>query len=151
MQPRGADGAHLLDAHGFRNAVTSRLVGETAAFFTLVLLRPERPAQIAKLASLVLGALRVEGGDLAGKLDGAVAVYLHAARRKDVAPFVERIREQWLALDGGEFPTDVAPYPVKKERVIDLLSRAPADTSAVAAHTVPRRAGGSLGDDARTA
>jgi KaiC/GvpD/RAD55 family RecA-like ATPase/DNA-binding response OmpR family regulator len=151
MQPRGADGAQLLDAHDFRDAVNSRLAGETAAFFTLVLLRPERAAQMGKLASLVLGALRVEGGDLAGKLDGAVAVYLHAARRKDVAPFVERIREQWLALDEGEFTTDVAPYPVKKERVIDLLSSTPGEGSAAVPHVVPRRSGGSLGDDARTA
>jgi KaiC/GvpD/RAD55 family RecA-like ATPase/DNA-binding NarL/FixJ family response regulator len=121
MQPRDGAGAQLLAADDFREAVNGRLAGESAAFFTLVLLRPEDPAQLARLAPLVLRALRVDGGDLAGQLDGAIAVYLHAARRKDIAPFVERIREKWDAAGEGEITTDVAPYPVKKERVIDLL------------------------------
>jgi KaiC/GvpD/RAD55 family RecA-like ATPase len=122
MQPRGSDGPLLLEGHEFRDAVNSRLAGAPVAFFTLVLLRPERPAQIGPLASLVLRALRVDGGDLAGTLGDAVAVYLHAARRKDISPFVERIREKWHALGEGELTSDVAPYPVKKERVIDLLT-----------------------------
>lgn len=127
MQPRGSEGPLLLDAADFRDAVNSRLAGTPVAFFTLVLLRPEQPAQIDQLASLVLGALRVEGEDLAGTIDGAVAVYLHAARRKDISPFVERIREKWHALGEGELTSDVAPYPVKKERVIDLLTGGSAD------------------------
>ena len=122
-QPRDGNGPRLLADDQFREAVNARLAGESVAFFTLVLLRPEEPAQRSRLASLVLQALRADGGDLAGELDGAVAVYLHAARRKDIAPFVERIREKWLSAGEGEITTDVAPYPVKKERVIDLLRR----------------------------
>lgn len=121
MQPRDGDGPQLLADDRFREAVNARLAGESVAFFTLVLLRPEDPSRLSRLASLVLRALRVDGGDLAGQLDGSVAVYLHAARRKDIGPFVERIREKWRAAGEGEITTDVAPYPVKKERVIDLL------------------------------
>jgi len=120
-QPRDGTGPQLLGSDEFREAVNHRLAGESVAFFTLVLLRPEDPAQLPRLASLVLRALRVDGGDLAGQLDGSLAVYLHAARRKDIGPFVERIRERWRASGEGEITTDVAPYPVKKERVIDLL------------------------------
>jgi KaiC/GvpD/RAD55 family RecA-like ATPase/DNA-binding response OmpR family regulator len=127
LQPRGQHGPQLLDAADFRAAVDARLRDETAAFFTLVLLRPDAPAQSARLAAVVLDALRVDGGDLAGTLDGAVAVYLHAARRKDVAPFVQRIRERWHQLAEGDIVADVASYPVKKERVIGLLTGAPAD------------------------
>jgi len=127
MQPRGTDGPQLLAAREFRDAVNSRLANTPVAFFTLVLLRPETAARLPALASVVLGALRVDGGDLAGALDGNVAVYLHAARRKDIAPFVERIRHKWHALGEGELSIDVAPYPVKKERVIDLLAATGAD------------------------
>jgi len=124
LQPRDGTGPQLLPSDEFREAVSGRLAGEPVAFFTLVLLRPEDPAQLPRLASFVLRALRVDGGDLAGQFDGAVAVYLHAARRKDIGPFVERVREKWLAAGEGEITTDVAPYPVKKERVIDLLGAA---------------------------
>lgn len=127
MQPRGQDGPQLLDAANFRAAVEARLRDETAAFFTLVLLRPEMAAQADRLASVVLDALRVDGGDLAGALEGAVGVYLHAARRKDVAPFVERIRARWREVGEGDIIADVASYPVKRERVIGLLAGAPAD------------------------
>ena len=127
MQPRGQHGPQLLEAPDFRAAVDARLRDEAAAFFTLVLLRPEAPSQLNRLASAVLEALRVDGGDLAGTLDDSIAVYLHAARRKDVAPFVERIRERWHQLGEGEIAADVASYPVKKERVIGLLAGAPAD------------------------
>jgi hypothetical protein len=85
-----------------------------------------------RLASVVLEVLRVDGGDLAGTLDGTVAVYLHAARRKDVSPFVERVRERWHQLGEGEIVADIASYPVKKERVIGLLAGAPADTPSAA-------------------
>lgn len=127
LQPRGQHGPQLLDAADFRAAVNARLRDETAAFFTLVLLRPDMPSQSERLASVVLDALRVDGGDLAGTLDGAVAVYLQAARRKDVAPFVDRVRERWHQVAGGDVVADVASYPVKKERVIGLLSGASAD------------------------
>ena len=127
MQPHDQDGPQLLDAADFRAAVDARLRDETAAFFTLVLLRPDAPSRSERLASVVLDALRVDGGDLAGALEGQVAVYLHAARRKDVAPFVERIRDRWHQLGEGEIAVDVASYPVKKERVIGLLAGAPAD------------------------
>ena len=140
MQPRGTDGPQLLDAADFRAAVESRLRDETAAFFTLVLLRPDAASRLQRLASVVLDALRVDGGDLAGALDGAIAVYLHAARRKDVAPFVERIRARWHQLGEGELVADVASYPVKKERVIGLLTGTPVDgsTSTGAAGTPSR-------------
>jgi KaiC/GvpD/RAD55 family RecA-like ATPase len=132
MQPRGKDGPQLLEAPDFRAAVNARLGDETAAFFTLVLLRPDAPSRLNRLASVVLEVLRVDGGDLAGTLDGTVAVYLHAARRKDVSPFVERVRERWHQLGEGEIVADIASYPVKKERVIGLLAGAPADTPSAA-------------------
>lgn len=127
MQPRSGEGPQLLEAGDFRQSIGSRLADDGAAFFTIVLLRPESSAQTGRLASLVLGALRVDGGDLVGTLDGAVAVYLHAARRKDVVPFVERIRSKWHAGGEGEVSIEVASYPLKKERVVDLLAGTPAD------------------------
>jgi KaiC/GvpD/RAD55 family RecA-like ATPase/CheY-like chemotaxis protein len=139
MQPRAADGPLLLGAGDFRDTISSRLAGESAAFFTLVLLRPEQPAQTPRLASLVLGALRVDGGDLVGTLDGAVAVYLHAARRKDVAPFIDRIRARWRESGDGEITVEVASYPLKKERVVDLLAGKPADLGVQAAAPLARQ------------
>jgi DNA-binding NarL/FixJ family response regulator len=122
MQPRSGDGPQLLDATDFRSSIQSRLAGDGSAFFTLVLLRPERSTQVGRLASLVLSGLRVDGGDLVGTLDDAVAVYLHAARRKDVPPFVERVREKWQARGEGEISIEIASHPLKRERVVDLLA-----------------------------
>lgn len=139
VQPRAGDGPQLLGAGDFRDTISSRLGSESLAFFTLVLLRPDQPAQTPRLASLVLGALRVDGGDLVGTLDGAVAVYLHAARRKDVTPFVDRIRAKWRESGDGEITVDVASYPLKKERVVDLLTGRPADAAVEAANRSPRR------------
>lgn len=127
VQPRDGTGPQLLDPDEFHQSVGSRIGGEDSALFTLALLRPERPAEAKELASLVLGMLRLDGGDLAAVADGAVAVYLHAARRKDVAPFVDRVRTRWRMLGRGEITADVAAYPLKKERVLDLLSGFRAD------------------------
>lgn len=122
-QPR-MDGVRfdLLDGHAFRNAVHSRMASRPPAFFTVVTLRPEDPATGLRLAEFALSALRLKGGDLAGFFDGMVAILLHAARRRDVTPFLERVREEWLRADGGEIAVAMAAHPSEEESVADLFS-----------------------------
>ena len=143
-QPRGnGKGYDLFDAHAFRNAVNAHLAGDRAPFFTLVVLKPTAPGATLRLGEVLLRALRVESGDLAGYLEGAVAVYLHAARRRDAGPFVERVKEEWRRTGLGDLAVEVATHPVEEHRVIDLLS---ADWADVAVGMLaPDENGGSLG------
>jgi DNA-binding response OmpR family regulator len=138
MQPRSGEGPQLLDAADFRGSIQARLADDGVAFFTLVLLRPEKPSQVARLAEDVLGALRVDGGDLVATMDDAVAVYLHAARRKDVPPFLDRIRQRWQTRGEGDITIEVASHPLKTERVVDLLAAPMGD---LPNEPAPRRVG----------
>jgi hypothetical protein len=66
------------------------------------------------LAVLVVAGMRVAGGDLAALLDDSVAVYLHGAGRRDVPPFVDRLRQRRppgapaLRVTSAYFPNDGA-------------------------------------------
>ncbi len=142
-----ADGKtfELLDAHGFRNAVSAHMAGDHVPFFTVVTLRPRGGGGELQLGDVVLDALRIESGDLAGYLERGIAVYLHSARRKDVHPFVERVREEWRRAGHGELDVAVAAYPAEEDQVIDLLSAEPRD---VALRLVPNAAGTALRADA---
>lgn len=126
VQP-SADGEHheLLDAHAFRNAVSAHMAGDPLPFFTLVSLRPGGTGTALQLGELVLRKLRLESGDLAGYIDAGVAVYLHSARRKDVHPFAERVREEWRRAGHGELEVLVASYPAEEDQVIALLTTEP--------------------------
>jgi KaiC/GvpD/RAD55 family RecA-like ATPase/DNA-binding NarL/FixJ family response regulator len=122
-QPQADGRVSAFDMHDFRNAITQHLAQDRAPFFTLVRLRLPHGDKSApqELAAAVMRALRLEGGDLAGVLDDGVAIYLHSARRKDVAPFVERVREEWLRSGGGELEVDLAAYPAEEDRIQSLL------------------------------
>lgn len=63
------------------------------------------------LAQAALRAVRLGGGDLVAVTDGAVAVYLHEARRRDTNAFVERLRADWARLDRGPLRVTVRAHP----------------------------------------
>jgi KaiC/GvpD/RAD55 family RecA-like ATPase len=113
----------VLDERGFRSALHARLNTSGAPFFTLVRLRPAetRPGAVDTLADAARAHLRVESGDLAGRLDGEVAVFLHSARRKDVAPVVSRIRDAWRAAGGGELDVDTLAFPAEQDALRRML------------------------------
>ena len=119
-----ADGLiEALSGDEFRRAVNAHLSGDRAPFFTLVTITPQEGGAPKALATEVLRAIRTESGDLAG-IDGrSVAVYLHSARRKDVAPFMERVRERWRRAGNGELQIDVAAYPMDERSVARLLEQ----------------------------
>jgi hypothetical protein len=70
--------------------------------------------------------MRVEGGDLAGLLGDRVAVYLHSARRKDIAPFVDRLREAWNRAGHGDLEVESLSHPADESRLDSLLQQATA-------------------------
>jgi hypothetical protein len=121
-QPRTAiAGYEILDAHDFRNAVHVHIAGDRPPRFTIVVLRPDQPCTLW-LASLLFDTLRIQSGDLVGQLEGAVGLYLHGARRADVAPLIDVVQNEWRARGGGELAVDVADHPTDEYRVIDLLA-----------------------------
>ena len=112
------------DAAEFREAVDAHLRHDAAPFFTMVSVRPRRAADAGALRTLcgaVLRTLRVDGGDLAGTTNDGVVAYLHCARRKDVAPFIERVRAEWRRAGHGELDVTTATYPAEEAQVRSLL------------------------------
>jgi KaiC/GvpD/RAD55 family RecA-like ATPase/CheY-like chemotaxis protein len=123
LRAEGEDAGSILDERSFRGAVNARLASTVAPFFTMVRLKPmdARPESVGTLAEAARAHLRVESGDLAGRLDGSVAVFLQSARRKDVAPFVSRMRDAWRAAGGGDLDVEMLAFPAEQEAVRRML------------------------------
>lgn len=84
----------LLDAALFSSALRQRTAHDDAVPFAVIRLTIQNgdARALQALAPLVLGGMRAAAGDLAAMLDDCIAVYLHGAGRRDVAPFVDRLR-----------------------------------------------------------
>lgn len=118
-----ANRSGVLDEAEFRTAVQAQLTADALAFFTLVRLAPvATDAGLPEtLAALARQQIRGEGGDFVGRIDGAVTVYLYSARRKDVDPFVHRMREAWRAAGRGELDVATAAYPSEEAEMQTML------------------------------
>lgn len=125
--PEGVEPGTVLDEHTFRNVVQARLATTALPFFTLVRLTPATsdPAALTTLAEAARASVRMECGDIAGRLDGSVAVYLHSARRKDVPLFVTRIKDVWRAAGGGELSVATAAFPTEESAIGAVLGGRP--------------------------
>lgn len=124
-QPRAGthgEGYELLDAHAFRNAVCAYLAEGRDQEFTLVVLKPDSPARTVRLAEVVLNTVRASSGDLAGKLEGALAVFLRMSQPGEVIPFVERVSMAWRRIGGEALTIEIAGHPAEEYKVADLLS-----------------------------
>ena len=91
----GADSV-LLDRDRFARALAVHTAHDDATPFASVRLTTESgaPDDLRLLGEIAVRSMRAATGDLAALLDDAVAVYLHGARRRDVAPFVDRLKAQ---------------------------------------------------------
>lgn len=123
-----ADG--VLDEPAFRGAVDAQIASDGLAFFTVLRLTlPDARgrgdagdrARLERLAKLAHGRMRADGGDLVAQCADAVTVYLHSARRKDVGPFVERVKEAWRAAGEGEIDVATASYPANESDLPAVL------------------------------
>lgn len=117
----GADGA-LLDPERLARAIALHTAHDDATPFAIVRLgAPAASAeQLNALGEVALRSMRTGTGDLAALLDDGIAVYLHAARRRDVAPFVDRVRAQWPSSHGA-IRVDVACFPAELARLRQLV------------------------------
>lgn len=123
-----ADG--VLDEPAFRDAVHAQLSSDGLSYFTVLRLTPLDSrgradagdcARLERLAKIAHGRMRIDGGDLVAQCGDAVTVYLHSARRKDVGPFVERVKEAWRAAGEGEIDVATAAYPANEAELHALL------------------------------
>lgn len=123
VQPQAEKGFAPLDGGAFRDAVKAHVTGDRVPFFTIV--RARVPNEDARaLSEVAIRTMRVDGGDLAGVDGPELTVYLHSARRKDVSPFVERLREEWRRIGHGEIEVDTLSYPADEQRVQELFGPA---------------------------
>lgn len=123
VQPQEGDRFAPLDGDAFRDAIKAHVTGDRVPFFTIV--RARVPDQDARaLSEVAIRTMRVDGGDLAGVDGPELSVYLHSARRKDVSPFVERLRDEWRRIGKGELEVDTMSYPADEQRVQELFGPA---------------------------
>ena len=117
------DGTGILDEEEFRTAIGARVGANAPAFFTVVRLAPaaDDAETLPDLARVARAQVRSESGDIVGIVGSAVLVYLHSARRKDIDPFVHRVRETWAAAGGGPLTAGRAAYPAEEAELHSLL------------------------------
>ncbi len=117
------DGSGILDDGEFRTAIEARLGSTVPAFFTVV--RFELPTDdreaLTDLARIARAQVRSESGDMVGVVGTAVVVYLHSARRKDIDPFVHRVRATWTAAGHGDLTATRAAYPADETELQTML------------------------------
>ncbi|HEX2781736.1 MAG TPA: ATPase domain-containing protein [Gemmatimonadaceae bacterium] len=121
-QPQNGNGFEPFEGDAFRDAVRAHITGDRIPFFTIVTVRVAH-GEAADLSRLALHTMRVEGGDLVGVDGDEVSVYLHSARRKDITPFIERLREEWRHNGHGELEIDALSYPADEQRVQSMLGQ----------------------------
>ena len=123
VQPQQGDHFAPLDGDAFRDAIKAHVTGDRVPFFTIVRARvPDQDARV--LSEVAIRTMRVDGGDLAAIDGSGLSVYLHSARRKDVSPFVERLRDEWRRIGKGELEVDTLSYPGDEQRVQELFGPA---------------------------
>ena len=120
VQPQQGDDYAPLDGEAFRRAINAHVSGDRIPFFTIVSIA-SRNGDAGSISDIALKNTRVEGGDLTAVDAEGVKIYLHSARRKDVVPFVERVREEWRRVGQGELEIETLSYPGDEPRVRALL------------------------------
>src|SRR5690348_3253069 len=107
-----ASASELLDAELFSAALRERAAHDDAVPFAVLRLTIQDgdPAVLRALGGLVLGTMRLATGDLAAIVDDSVAVYLHGAGRRDVPPFLDRLRSR-RAAGAAPFRVTAAYFP----------------------------------------
>jgi len=111
-----AAAGELLDAEGFSAALRERAAHDDAVPFAVLRLTTQSGDRgaLRALGGLVLNTMRVASGDLAALVDDGIAVYLHGAGRRDVPPFIDRLRGRRpagappLRVTSAYFPSDGA-------------------------------------------
>src|SRR5688500_4103996 len=120
----------VLDEPAFREAVNAQIASDGLSFFTVLRLTPlgqrgqptaDDRARIERLAKVAHDRTRADGGDLVARCSDAVTVYLHSARRKDIGPFVERVKEAWRSAGEGELEVVTAAYPANESELQAVL------------------------------
>jgi KaiC/GvpD/RAD55 family RecA-like ATPase/CheY-like chemotaxis protein len=122
VQPSNGNGPTALTEAGFRQALAEHMNRDRVPFFTVVSLRTQGES-LDELTRLALRNVRVESGDLVGADGDSVAVYLHSARRKDVVPFVERLKQDALRAGQGDLLVETATYPGDDTRLQRFLEQ----------------------------
>lgn len=121
-QPK-VDGSYvLLDAHAFRNAVSAHMAGDDDAAFVLAIFRSRDPRDCADLGERVLGGICFDDGDLAGRIEDAVALYVHGESLDRFRLCASQLRADWRTVARSELDVQHALYPDEEDDVIALLS-----------------------------
>lgn len=126
LQPsRDGESYFLLDAAGFRNAVTLHVTGERAPFFTVVRAEPVN-GDVMALADLALRMSRLDSGDLVGFEGRSVLLYLDGARPKDLKSYLGRLADEWRRLANDDMAVETFGYPADENQVRSFAGISPA-------------------------
>lgn len=113
----------LLDRERFTEALRARTAHDDAIPFTVLRLTidPADPGELRGLGEIVLTGMRANTGDLAALVDDGIAVYLHGAGRRDIAPFLDRLRARRTA-DAAALCVASACYPAESTAVRQIVA-----------------------------
>ena len=109
-----------LDSSEFRSVVTDRLIREGLDHFTL--LHFESP-DAEDVGSLLFEDVRVDDGDIVGRMRDGWGVLLQNARAQQAESYLQRLRTRF-AETGGDLPlsAEILAAPEQSERIRVLLS-----------------------------
>jgi hypothetical protein len=101
------------------------LEADEGPLFSLVLFRTRRlPRPVQKgFSRLLLRQLRRSEGDLVGRCDEGLGIYLHGAGRREARQFLGRLLVRWAGSGGEDIGFVLFSFPSQTQAVRDFLMR----------------------------
>lgn len=125
-QPVDDTGAPVpLSRAGFSGAVGKHLEADEAPRFSMILFRTRRlPRPVQRhFGRLLLRQVRRSEGDLVGRCEEGLGVYLHGAGRREARQFLGRLLVRWAGSGGEEVAFVLFSYPSQRQAVEDFVRR----------------------------
>lgn len=109
----------------FTDAIGRHVDAEEGPRFSVILFRTRtlpRPVQ-KHFTRLSLRQVRRSEGDLVGKCDEGLGIYLHGAGRREARQFLGRLLVRWAGSGGEDVGFVLFSYPTQSRAVRDFLTR----------------------------
>lgn len=109
----------------FTNAIGRHIGADEGPLFSLILFRTRRlPRPMQRhFTRLLLRQVRRSEGDLVGRCEEGLGIYLHGAGRREARQFLGRLLVRWAGSGGEEIGFVLFSYPSQGRAVHDFLTR----------------------------
>ena len=109
----------------FTDAIEQHIDAAEGPLFSVVLFRTRGlPRPVAKhFTRLLLRQVRRSEGDLVGRCEEGLGIYLHGAGRREARQFLGRLLVRWAGSGGEDIGFVLLSYPSQSRAVRDFLTR----------------------------